>query len=114
MQECFHLKAISTTVNKTLMVLIPNIKGPSKINQFRPISLCNFAYKVVSKILASKLNQIMHKIISDNQSAFFKHRWIAENTILAQEIVHKVKITKGKGGLVIIKFDLRKAYDKLE
>lgn len=71
-------------------------------------------YKIVSKILATRLNQVMHKIIADNQGAFIKNRWIAKNSILAHEVIHQVKRSKGKGCLMVLKFDLKKAYDKLE
>lgn len=40
--------------------------------------------------------------------------WIAENTILAHELVYKVKKHKGKNGLMLIKVDMKKAYDGIE
>ncbi|KAH7516409.1 hypothetical protein FEM48_Zijuj10G0132300 [Ziziphus jujuba var. spinosa] len=54
------------------------------------------------------------KIISSNQEAFIKGRWIAENTVIAQEVIHKVRSHKGKKGLMVIKIDLKKPYDHLE
>lgn len=56
----------------------------------------------------------MGRIISPNQGAFIEGRWIAENTIIAQEVTHKIKKHKGKSGLMMIKVDLNKAYDQLE
>lgn len=41
-------------------------------------------------------------------------QWIADNTVLAQELTHKVRECKGKGGLMLAKIDLKKAYDRLE
>lgn len=43
-----------------------------------------------------------------------KGRWIAENTVLAQEVIHKVRNHKNKGRLMIMKLDMMKAYDRLE
>lgn len=103
MQECFRSQIIPSVINKTFIVLIPKTNEPSKIDQFRPISLCNFVYKIISKILATRLNCVMNKIIADNQGAFIKDWWIAENTILAQEIIYKVKKAKGNGGLMVLK-----------
>lgn len=81
-KEWFKLQAIPHAINCTFVVLIPKINGPSNVNHYRLINLCNFVYKIVSKILATHLNLEMHKIIADNQCAFIKDRWIAENSIL--------------------------------
>lgn len=101
-------------MNQTLLVLIPKTKSALSFNHFRLISLCNFCYKVVSQILANRLQKFLHRIVSPNQGAFVEGRLIAENTIVAQELVHKVKKHKGKQGLMLLKVDLRKAYDSLE
>ncbi|XP_060670961.1 uncharacterized protein LOC132800728 [Ziziphus jujuba] len=86
----------------------------TNFNQFRSISLYNFVYKIVAKILAGRLSKVLDKLISPNQGAFIKGRWIAENFVVAQEIVHKVRTHKGKKDLMIIKMDLKKVYDSLE
>jgi hypothetical protein len=87
---------------------------PIKVTQFRPISLANFIYKVISKILANRLKPLLHKIISSNQSAFLKGRSIHDNSILAHEIFHSMKKKKGNGGLIAIKLDMEKAFDRME
>lgn len=56
----------------------------------------------------------MPKMMSPNQGAFLEGRWIADNTILAHEIVHNIRKTKGRNGLMVAKIDLKKAFDRLE
>lgn len=69
---------------------------------------------MVAKIIANRLNPIPEKLISPNQRAFMKGRWIAENTVIAQEVVHKVKKQSGKRRLMILKIDMKKAFDSME
>ena len=52
------------SINYTYIVLIPKVKNPSDMTQFRPISLCNVAYKIILKVLANRLKYILPSIIS--------------------------------------------------
>lgn len=71
------------SANKTFITLIPKMDYILNFNHFHPISLCSFYYKVVANILASRLSNTIDKLISPNQGAFVKGRWIIENTVIA-------------------------------
>ena len=71
-------------------------------------------YKIISKILASRLKPLLPKIISPWQGAFVPGRVIQDNTIIAQEVIHAVKNSKGKQGYMALKMDMEKAYDRME
>lgn len=53
-------------VNDTMVVLIPKVKDPVNMTQYRPISLCRVIYKIISKVIANKLKPLLSICISDN------------------------------------------------
>lgn len=101
-------------MNKTFIVLIPKTTKALNLNHYLLISLCNFAYKVVAKIMAKRLGRVVEKLVSPNQRAFVKGKWIAENSAIANEVIHKVRKHKGKKGLMVLKIDMKKVYDIME
>lgn len=92
--------------NSSLIVLISKMTNPTLVNNFRPISLCNVVYKVISELLVAKLRPLLHKIISPCQLAFIPCRWIVENQVIVHELLHSFKTRKVKSGFMAIKLDL--------
>ena len=99
------------SLNSTFIALIPKKEKPLTFEDFRPISLCNIVYKLISKIVALRLKPFLDNFISPQQFGFLKTRQIAKPIAITQEVLHSVK-TKNKCAL-ILKLDLSKAFDKL-
>ncbi|BFG35167.1 hypothetical protein CerSpe_214410 [Prunus speciosa] len=103
------------SLNMTEIALIPKVPNPEVVTQFRPIALCNFSYKSISKILANRLKPILAEIISPQQSAFIPGRQIQDNILIAHEAFHALKIRKKtKVYQMGLKLDMNKAYDRIE
>ena len=94
-----------------VLSLIPKVQGADHISQFRPIALINVIFKIVSKAFATRLDPIENRVISPNQTAFIKGRFILDGALALQEIVHELK--KKKLGGVSLKIDFEKAYDRV-
>ena len=83
------------------------------MKDYRPISCCNFIYKVISKLIANRLKIVLPKFISGNQSTFVKDRLLIENLLLATELVkdyHKDLIS----ARCAIKIDISKTFDSVQ
>ena len=113
--DYFNSGVMDLAINHTHIVLIPKIKSPEKMSDFRPISLCNVIYKIISKVLANKLKQILPNIITPTQSAFVPGRLITDNVLVAYETLHTMHSwEKGKKGSLALKLGISKVYDRVE
>lgn len=107
--------AFPLNLNDTTIVLTPKKDNADSMKDLRPIALCNVLYKVIAKVLSNRLRVILPGIISENQSAFVPNRSIADNVLIAFEMLHYMKQKKkGLEGEVALKLDVSKAYDRVD
>ena len=113
--DYLHMGFMVLDINHTNIVLIPKVKQSKKMFDFRPISLCNVIYKIISKVLANRSKQILPSVISTTQCAFIPGRLITDNVLVAYELLHIMySKKKGKKGSLALKLDTSKAYDRVE
>ena len=98
--SCLNSGSIPASLNHTYIILIPKLKNSERVSNFRPISLCNILYKLISKVLANHLKRLLPYVVSGSQSAFQSDKAILDNILVAFETLHHMKIKKkGEGGV---------------
>ncbi|XP_042939531.1 uncharacterized protein LOC122274569 [Carya illinoinensis] len=112
-QEFFLGADLPMNFAASFMTLIPKVELPTNFGKFRPISLCLTFYKICSKILVSRLAPMLPRIIAPEQGAFISGRSIFDNISLIQELVHSIN-KPVRGGNIILKLDIAKAYDSVD
>jgi len=108
--EEYRLKGkVSGAMNATFLSLIPKSDKPNTFEGFRPISLFNLIYKIITKNIAAKIKSSLSTGISKEQFGFLEGRQITDAIGVAQEALHK----KNKK-MLVLKLDMMKAYDRVD
>ena len=97
--------------NRDYISLMPKISGARNIGDFKPISLINSIFKIISKFLALQLEKKIGDLIDPAQSAFIHGRSILDSVASAQEIIFACSKHNWSGYL--LKLDFAKAFDMM-
>jgi hypothetical protein len=100
---------VGGSINSTFLALILKEVNLVSFEIFKPISLCNASYKIVSKILANRINPLLGNLISPMQGVFFKGRHILDNVIQVQEAMHSSHQWQEQG--MLINLDMANEFD---
>ncbi|CAL0326169.1 unnamed protein product [Lupinus luteus] len=111
--QFFTQSWILPNLNSNSVVLVPKFPGADRIEDFRPIALANFQFKIITKVLADRLALIAPKIVSSQQRGFIKGRQIHDCICIASEAINLLD-HKSFGGNLAIKLDIKKAFDTID
>lgn len=100
------------SINAGFITLIPKIQSPEGPNDYRPITLLNCCLKLLTKLLANRLQKVILRIIHRNQYGFLKGRSIQDYLAWAFEFIHQCKASGNE--ILIMKLDFAKAFDTIE
>lgn len=132
-EEASHLNKESFNIAKALTILFRDIqehgvdarseftegwmcpifkkKDHTDIRNYRPITLLNTDYKLLTKVLALQLMESADTMIDEDQAGFIPKRSIFNHIRLAKAIINYAEIAEEDG--VIIALDQEKAYDRI-
>ena len=108
----FENEKLTLTMRRGIIVLIWKCNEREYLKNWRPISLLNCDYKIITKILASRISDFIPKIIHPNQKCSVKGRSIHDGTSLIRDLIEYVNRNNLPG--LIVSLDQTKAYDRVE
>ncbi|GJV80075.1 RNA-directed DNA polymerase, eukaryota [Tanacetum coccineum] len=98
--------------NASFIAFIPKIHDTKIVKDFRPISLIGSIYKIITKILANRLCNVLPCLISEVQSAFVSNRNILDGPFILDELLQWCKHKRKRA--MIFKVDFEKAFDSVK
>lgn len=85
-------------------------RGSQDLKDFRPINCVKTTYKIVSKIMANRLLEVVQHLVAPNQTPIIKGRYMCDNFSLASEMVAGFR-RSSTAPRACLKVDFAKAYD---
>lgn len=106
----FTSALIPTGLNSNVVILIPKVAGASRVEDYRPIVLGNFLFKILTKIISTRIGPLLNHILSPSHYGFISGRRIQHCIVACSEIFQI--INKGAGHIAL-KIDIRKVFDTM-
>ena len=110
--EAFSKKELAETHNYSIIKLLFKKNNREELKNYRPISLANIDYKLLANVSASRLHTVIGKLVSPEQTAYIRGRYIEENVRLLLDVIEYTKEKQIDG--VALFLDFMKAFDSLE
>ena len=104
--------SLSITQKRGIISLLPKKNDLQLLKNWRPLTLLNVDYKILAKLIATRLKSALIHLINDDQSGFLEKRYIGNNIASLIEIIEYCE--ENDIAAVLLSIDFEKAFDKLD
>ena len=108
-KRAYLLKQLGASQKQAVIQLIKKERDKMYIQNWQPIFLLNVDVKLISKILAERVKNVLHEIISPNLNAYVKNRCISEGVRLITDLLEMIEVLNKES--LLVTFDIEKASD---
>ena len=109
--ESFESGILPKSLNTGVIKLIHKKDDKEDISNYRPISLTNVDYRILAFTIANRIQNVISTIVSNDQTAYIKNRFMGTNIRLVQDVIEHFDVTQKSGLLLML--DFTKAFDSL-
>ena len=110
--SCYETRVMPPSLQEGIIILIPKSGKPrNQINSYRPITLLNTSYKILSASIANRYRRVISKLVDPAQSAYIKGRFIGDNTRLMSDIIAYLKDERKSG--IFLSLDIEGAFNSV-
>jgi len=110
--ESYITGKLPQSMRISVMTLIHKKEDRDDIANYRPISLTNVDYRILAFIMSNRVQAVIKDIISSDQTAYIKGRYMGTNIRLISDIIDYYDIENKSG--ILLNLDFIKAFDSLE
>ncbi|MCO5614063.1 hypothetical protein L7F22_068344 [Adiantum nelumboides] len=112
LQEIFDSGIMPQSMSLGIISLIPKGGDVSTLRQWRPITLMSSGYKILARMITSRLRPFLPDLIHSSQTGFVQDRSILDNVVTFYEAVEWVRQTGQPTAIMLLDFE--KAYDRVD
>ena len=109
LNEGYYTGELSESQKQSILTLIFKKGNRKLLDNWRPISLLNTDYKIIARVLSQRLQKVIYKIVSTDQTGYIKGRSASDNLRLVQDVIDFCNIFEEKG--LILFLDFKQAFD---
>ena len=111
-EACFTSGSLPESSKIAVVQLLYKKENSQLLKNYRPISLTNYDYKIIAFVLSERIQYIIHNLISHDQTAYIKDRFIGNNVRLLSDVIEYCNLSNKNG--VLLSVDFEKAFDTVE
>ena len=111
LNETFQKKILPDSTKKALLTLLYKRGDRSLLSNYRPLSITNCDYKILTFVLANRLQKVIGKLISKDQKGYIKNKYIGQSARLLTDIIEYCDNFNQPGAILCL--DFQKAFDTL-